>query len=110
MILHSTKDFVIPTLSVLESLGGEAKLNEIEAAFLKRYASNLDPKIDWYKVTLNHNKALWADRCGSRVVFNYLKPEGYIVIENQVGRGSVWKLTDKGRAKLKENLRKPVVF
>lgn len=105
MILHAGKDFVIPTLTVLESLGGEANVNDIEEAFLKRYASDLDPAIDWYKITPNHNKPRWADYCGTRVAFHHLKPEGYIIVESHGSKGSIYKLTDKGRAKLKENQR-----
>jgi hypothetical protein len=102
MLLHSVKDFIIPTLSVLDTLGGEAGLAEIEEGFHKRYAQALDPSIDWDSVTANHKKPLWADYCGSRVAYHFLKPEGYIVVESHGARGSSWKLTDKGRLRLKE--------
>jgi len=100
MLLHSVKDFIIPTLTVLESLGGQATLKEIEERFHERYALALDPAMVWDKITPNHRKPLWADYCGSRVAFRFLKPEGLIVVETLPGKGSTWKLTDKGKEKL----------
>jgi hypothetical protein len=82
MMLRRVSDFIVPTLSVLDAMGGEANPNDFEDVFYKRYASVLDPAIDWNKTTPNHNKALWRDYCGGRVAFRYLKPEGYIVVES----------------------------
>jgi len=42
MILSRIKDFVCPTLQVLEALGGEASVEEIEDSFYKRFGSSLD--------------------------------------------------------------------
>ena len=67
MVLSKIKDFVCPTLEVLEALGGEASLKETEDAFYTRFASFLDPAKDWNQITLNHGKELWRDYCGSRV-------------------------------------------
>jgi hypothetical protein len=100
MVLSKMKDFVGPTLQVLEALGGEASLKEIEDAFYKRFASFLDPSKDWNRITPNHGKEMWRDYCGSRVAYQYLRPEGYIGLERHPGKGPTYKLTAKGRAKL----------
>jgi hypothetical protein len=100
MVLSSIKDFVIPTLQTIESLGSRASPDEVENEFYKRFAMNLDPLKDWNKITPNHNKQLWRDYCGSRVVYHYLKPNGYITIERHGNKGSIWELTKLGRMEL----------
>ena len=72
MILSSIEDFVLPVLKLLDGLGGQAWLSEVEDEFYKRYAGNLDPAKDWHKKTHNHNKELWRDYCGSRGAYHHL--------------------------------------
>jgi len=100
MVLSKIEDFVCPTLQVLEALGGEALLEEIESNFHDRFGISLDPSKDWNRITRNHGKELWRDYCGSRVAYHYLRPEGYITVERDPGKGSTYKLTSKGRARL----------
>lgn len=100
MMLTKTKDFVCPTLQVLEELGGEASVKEIEDRFYKRFSGSLDPSKDWNQVTSNHGKELWRDYCGSRVAYYYLRPEGYITVEQHGSKGSTYRLTSKGNVKL----------
>ena len=100
MILRKIKDFVCPTLLVLEELGGQASLKEIEEGFYRRFSGSLDPSKDWNQITPNHGKELWRDYCGSRVAYSYLRPEGYVTVEQRPGKGSTYKLTPEGRAKL----------
>ena len=100
MTLKSIRDFVCPTLQVIEELGGEASLKEIEEGFHRRFSASLDPSKDWNQVTPNHGKELWRDYCGSRVAYSYLRPEGYVTLERHLGRGPTYKLTTAGRAKL----------
>lgn len=99
MVLSKIKDFICPTLRVLEALGGEASIGEIEDSFYKRFSSYLDPSKDWNQ-TRNHGKELWRDYCGSRVTYHHLLPEGYIAVERHGNEGSTYKLTSKGRTKL----------
>jgi len=100
MILRKIKDFVCPTLQVIDALGGEASLKEIEEAFYERFSQSLDPSRDWNQITPNHGKELWTDYCGSRVAYSYLRPEGYMTLERHPGRGATYRLTPEGRAKL----------
>ena len=100
MILRRIKDFVCPALEVIEELGGEASLKEIEEGFYRRFSGSLDPSKDWNEITPNHRKELWRDYCGSRVAYQHLRPEGYVTLEQRPGKGSTYKLTAEGRAKL----------
>lgn len=100
MVLRKIKDFVCPVLQALEALGGEASLEQIEDYFYDRFGNALDPAKKWNQVTANHGKELWRDYCGSRVAHYYLLPEGYITVERRGSKGSTYKLTDKGRARL----------
>jgi len=100
MVLSKIRDFVCPTLQVLEALGGEASVEEVEDNFYKRFGSLLDPSKDWNQITRNHGKELWRDYCGSRVAYHYLRPEGYIIVERHGSKGSTYKLTSNGRIKL----------
>lgn len=95
-------DFVIPVLKTLDSLGGSAWLSDVEQEFYQRFHSYLDPAIDWHRTTGNHNKELWRDCCGSRVIYWQLKPNGYITIERHGNRGSVLSITQLGREKIDE--------
>ena len=101
MVLREVKDFVCQTLQVLEELGGEASVKGVENNFYKRFGSLLDPSKDWKQTTPNHGKELWRDYCGTRVAYHYLRPEGYIIVERHGSKGSTYKLTPKGRMKLK---------
>ena len=100
MILREMKDFICPTLQVIDALGGEASLKEIEDAFYERFSQSLDPSKDWNRITPNHGKEMWRDYCGSRVMYRHLRPEGLVTLERRPGRGSAYKLTSAGRAKL----------
>ena len=100
MILRRIKDFVCPALQVLEELGGEASLKEIEDGFYGRFSGSLDPSKDWNQITPNHRKELWRDYCGSRVAYQHLRPAGYVTLEQRPGKGSTYKLTPEGRARL----------
>ena len=100
MVLSKIRDFVCPTLQVLEALGGEASVEEVEDDFYKGFGSLLDPSKDWNQITRNHGKELWRDYCGTRVAYHYLRPEGYITVERHGSKGSTYKLTSKGRTKL----------
>jgi len=100
MVLSKIKDFICPTLQVLEELGGEASLKGIEDNFYKRFGRSLDPSKDWNEIRGNHGKALWRDYCGSRVAHYYLLPEGYITVEPHGNKGSTYRLTRGGRTKL----------
>jgi len=100
MILRRIKDFVCPTLEVLEELGGEASLKEIEETFYERFGQSLAPSEDWNRITPNHGKEMWRDYCGSRVLYQYLRPEGYVALERRPGKGPTYKLTTAGRVKL----------
>lgn len=94
-------DFVTPVLKTLDSLGGRAWLNDIEQEFHMQYHTFLDPKIDWYEVTGNHGKQRWRDYCGSRVLHWQLKPNGYVTVEKHGKKGSIWEMTQRGKAKLR---------
>ena len=100
MVLRRIKDFICPTLQVIEALGGEASLKEIEDAFYERFGQSLDPSRDWNQITPNHRKELWRDYCGSRVAYHHLRPEGYVTLEQCAGKGQTYRLTPEGRAKL----------
>lgn len=100
MVLSKVKDFVCPVLQILEELGGEASLEDIEDHFYRRFSNSLDTAKRWNEVRANHRKELWRDYCGSRVAYHYLVPEGYITVERHGRKGSTYKLTDKGRARL----------
>ena len=102
MILRRNRyeDFVLPVLRVLDGLGGEAWLHEVEDEFYRHYAEHLDPAEDWHTKTPNHKKELWRDHCGSRVAWHHLTPENYIAIERHGSNGSIWRLTAEGRARL----------
>lgn len=93
-------DFVIPVLKTLDNLGGSAWLSDIEQEFYQRFHSFLDPAIDWHRKTGNHNKELWQDCCGSRVIHYQLKPNGYVTIERHGNRGSILSITQLGREKI----------
>jgi hypothetical protein len=80
-MLTKAEDFVMPALQALDSLGGNAWISEVEDEFYKRFAGRLDPSIDWHKITPNHGNELWRDYCGTRVAFQCLRPEGYVVTE-----------------------------
>ena len=108
-MLKKVRDFVIPSLAILQSLGGEANLREIEDAFYRRFAPVLDPSIDWTKITPNHNKPLWADYCGSRVVYRFLNPEGYIVIESHGSKGFHLEAHREGNCKTQSKQIKPII-
>ena len=100
MVLKKIIDFVCPTLQVLEELGGEASVKALEDSFYQRFGSLLDPSKDWNQITRNHGKELWRDYCGTRVAYHYLRPQGYITAESHGRKGSTYRLTSKGRAKL----------
>lgn len=100
MILTKPEDFVIPTLSILNDLGGSAFLSDVEDEFYSRYSKYLDPAIGWQRITVNHNKPLWKDYCGSRIAYRFLIPRSYIRVERHGGKGSLWVLTEKGRQAL----------
>ena len=100
MVLRKIRDFVCPTLQVLDALGGEASIEEVEDNFYRSFGNLLDPAKDWNQITPNHGKELWRDYCGSRVAYHYLRPEGYVTVERHGNKGSIYKLTSKGRMKL----------
>jgi len=99
------EDFITPVLDVLDSLGGEAWLSDIKDAFYKKYASRLEPGVDWNEITKNQGNPLWEDHCGSRVSFHHLsqKKKKLITIEGHGTKGSIWKITDQGREWLRTN-------
>jgi hypothetical protein len=98
-MLTNVKDFVIPVLKVLDSLDGRATLQQIEDAFYKRFAEELDPSKKWLDKTRNHGKELWRDYCGARVAYHYLRPKAYITIERHGNKGSIYMLTTRGKDK-----------
>jgi hypothetical protein len=97
------EDFITPVLDVLDSLGGEAWLSDIKEAFHKRFVGNLEPGVDWDEIAKNHGDPLWEDHCGSRVSYHHLVPKELSTIERHGSKGSIWKITDRGRAWLRKN-------
>lgn len=105
MPITTLQDFVIPVLKVLDKLGGSATIPEIHKRFFEEFGKQLDPAIDWQRITHNNNDhdVLWQDQCGTRVAFRYLRRYGYITTQRHGRCGSVYLLTNKGRAKACES-------
>lgn len=105
MVLSKIENFVCPVLQLLDALGGEAEIREIEDGFYKRFGKYLDPSKDWFEIKRNHGKELWRDYCGTRVAYYFLRPRGYITTRRCGRGGSIYKLTPEGKAVLTMHLR-----
>ena len=104
-MLSKTQDFVIPVLQIVDSLGGRAWLPDIETSFFIRFGKDLDPKKDWHRMRPSRSRECWRDFCTTRVAYYFLRPQEYVTTELHGASGAMYVLTDKGKAKAREQLR-----